>query len=91
MVTETAGTTADPNTPQPYDLVQLIPGHPLGVSPDVLLTVADTVDGAPGLVEVHHQHDHPDYWDWSACITAADIAVIIRHTDGTAHRWSSRP
>ncbi|WP_033287063.1 DUF6211 family protein [Streptomyces sp. NRRL F-525] len=77
--------------PQPYDFVRLHPGNRLGIAPEVLLTVADVVDNAPGVLEVHHQTDHPDYMDWAGAVTADDIATVVRITGATAHSWSPRP
>ena len=79
------------DAPQPYDLVRLTAGNRFGLSPEVLLTVADIVDNAPGVLEVHHQQDHPDYMDWAAAVTVDDIAVVIRVTGTTAHSWSPNP
>lgn len=84
-------TPAGPSDPRPYDLVRLIPGNRLGIDPRTVLTVADTVDNAPGVFEVHHQDDHPDHMDWAGAVTTADIATIVRITGTTAHSWSPRP
>lgn len=81
-------TPAGGRAPQPYDLVRLTPGNRAGVPSDTVLTVADTVDDKPGVLEVHHQTDHPDYLDWAAAVTAGDIATVIRVTAGTIETWS---
>ncbi|MGW2793610.1 DUF6211 family protein [Streptomyces sp. NPDC001251] len=84
---------ASPDQPAilPYDIVTLRPGNRLGIDPAALLTVVDIVEDTPGAVEVHHQQDHPAYWDWAAAITADDVADVIRATAGTVERWSLHP
>ncbi|MFM9625099.1 DUF6211 family protein [Streptomyces turgidiscabies] len=77
--------------PQPYDLVHLRPGNQLGIAPEVLLTVADLVDNAPGVLELHHQAGHPDYMDWAGAVTVDDIVTVVRITGTAAHRWSPHP
>ncbi|MGW1674581.1 DUF6211 family protein [Streptomyces sp. NPDC002324] len=82
---------AGDRAPQPYDLVRLSPGNRFGLPADTLLTVADLVDDEPGVLEVHHQYNHPDHLDWAAAVTAEDIATVIRVTAGTVETWSLHP
>lgn len=84
-------TPTGPEAPAPYDLIRLVPGNPLGVDPGTLLIIADTVDNAPGVYEVHHQDTHPGYMDWAGAVTVEDIATVLRITDTTAYSWSPRP
>ncbi|MFE3557281.1 DUF6211 family protein [Streptomyces sp. NPDC059193] len=77
--------------PQPYDLVRLHPGNPLGIPAGTTLIIADTVDSTIGLYEVWHLDSHPDYQDWAAAVTAADIALITRAEAGAVRTWTPAP
>ncbi|MFB7031010.1 MULTISPECIES: DUF6211 family protein [unclassified Streptomyces] len=80
-------TTADPAQPQPYDTVYLRPGNRLGIAPAIPLTVAD-FGPEPGVWELTHQEQHPQYWDWAAAATVGDIATVVRITADAARSWS---
>ncbi|MFJ2115808.1 DUF6211 family protein [Streptomyces sp. NPDC087850] len=74
--------------PQPYDIVYLRPGNRHRIPADVPLTVADIPQDATGYVELHHQEDHPDYWDRAAGATLDEIAQVVRIRDGAVRSWT---
>ncbi|MET9676371.1 DUF6211 family protein [Streptomyces sp. NPDC006482] len=76
-----------PEQPQPYDIVYLRTGNRLGIAPETPLTVAD-FGPAAGVWELHHQEQHPDYWDWAAAVTTSDIATVLRLSPQSARSWS---
>ncbi|MEU1133346.1 DUF6211 family protein [Streptomyces sp. NPDC005900] len=67
----------EPIAPQLGALALLHPGGHHGLDAHTMVMVVDTVDTPEGAVVVWHLPDHPDYWDWAATITAADVASII--------------
>lgn len=77
----------DPDLPQPYDVVYLRPGNRFGVGPAVPLTVAD-FGPDDDVWELHHQEQHPAFWDWAAGATAADILTVVRHGTRSARSWN---
>ncbi|MFF0430355.1 DUF6211 family protein [Streptomyces sp. NPDC004520] len=76
-----------PDQPQPYDVVYLRPGNRLGIAPEIPLTVAD-FGPTTGVWELHHQEQHPHYWDWAAAATVADIATVLRLSPDSTRSWS---
>ncbi|MFF3726875.1 DUF6211 family protein [Streptomyces erythrochromogenes] len=77
--------------PQPYDQVRLNPAA-AGITPGTVVVIADTVDDEPGAYVVWHLEDHPDYQDWAATVTAADIHTITRITaTGDVRAWTPSP
>ncbi|MFE1130832.1 DUF6211 family protein [Streptomyces albidoflavus] len=90
MVNDLFAPAPDPDRPQPYDTVYLHADNLLGVDPQTPLVVADDHPDQD-LYELTHQDHHPAYWDWAAIVEAADIATVVRITDGAARRWSPAP
>lgn len=87
MVSQPAGTHGH-EAPAPYDIVILKDGAPIGAAPLEPLMVADIVEHAPGVFEVHRLEGHPGYADWAAAVTVADIELITRITQGAARSWT---
>ncbi|MEU5959242.1 DUF6211 family protein [Streptomyces sp. NPDC047525] len=84
MLDDRAPHTDEPGAPELGDFVRLRPGGRHGLAAGTWAEVVDIAEHAPGVLEVWHQKGHPDYWDWAAAITAADVVDIIR-TDIATH------
>ena len=81
------GAPSDP-VPYPGDLVRLRAGHPSGADPHQDLLLADWHDEDQDVYLLYLPDTHPDYWDWAATATLADIAVLTRQTAAGARSWT---